>query len=73
VWEKGRPPTWNQPMPAAADEPEQRICGLIHTAARERSSVKSTLALRPGFSTQCPDATDGANLRHEAGGVGYWF
>jgi hypothetical protein len=38
-------------MPAPADEPS-KLVRSVHMNARDRSTVDSELALRPGFSTQ---------------------
>lgn len=44
-----------------------------HTSAANGSTAGRQLAPRPEFSAQSPDVTDGAVLRHEATGGGYWF
>lgn len=49
------------------------FCRLIHIAARERSSVAACAGPAAKILRSRPDDTDGANLRYEAGAVGYWF
>jgi hypothetical protein len=46
-----------QPMPAEGSE--QRLLRSAQANARDRSTVVGELALRPGFSSQSPVATDG--------------
>ena len=71
----GPPLGRNQPRSTPADEPSP--CKLIqvwvHINGCTRSTVEHELALRPGFSPQGPDATDGATraTRREAWVTGF--
>jgi hypothetical protein len=51
-----------------------RLVGVcVHAGACNRSRVAYRAGPAARILSPSPDATDGANLRHEAGGGGYWF
>jgi hypothetical protein len=68
-------------MPAPTNQLEQTIQS-VHIDARNRSSVREELALRPEFSTQSSTATNGVTCatrrearvtRLTAGSVSYFY
>jgi len=56
----------------AFDPPRTVSVRLAHENAPNESRVVSELALRPGFHPT-PECHRRRTVRHEAGGMGYWF